>query len=490
MSVKEPLKLMSMRTQLSLLLGLFVGLSMLPSQVLAQTSPAPNPPPSPTTVNSQSTSWLFPVDKLDHALPPWIHLGGEYRLRFEGPLNTGYKNTDDNYLLDRLRVVVGLHPEEWLTFWGEAQDARIFFNHHIPSANPYQDMWTLWQGFARVGNTREGWVDGLAGRQVLTFGDERVIGPSDWLNVGRTFDVARIDLHHPGFAVAIFASSVVPGSNTYLHRSLPGNPFYGVYGSFENIIPRAHFEPYVLWRLAPGNQALPETVSRGHLNEVTAGVHTKGALPADFDYDLEFDGQTGSLGPSSIRAWAGFVSVGKTFPNVTRTVVPRVFLEGNYASGTKDPAGRNWNTFDQLYPSNHDKYGFADQVGRRNLEQFRTGVEENIGSKWKFKQALEGYWLATTHDNFYASSGAIAVAAHPGASPHIGNEFDAVAEYLPNKGINMGFGYAHLFAGQFLKTAGLHQDYGYPYAYVEYNFSKSGFHFPITRNKPTGPTTE
>ena len=171
-----------------------------------------------------------------------------------------------------------------------------------------------------------------------------MIGPSNWLNVGRTFDVARVDLHHPGYEVAIFGSSVVPGSNTFLHRAIPGNNFYGIYGSFKNIIPRATFEPYVLWRLAPGNFGLSETVGRGHLNEVTIGLHVKGTLPADFVYDAEFDGQKGSLGPSSIGAWAGYAGVAKTFPKVA--AAPRVFIEGNYASGTKNPAGRDWNTKD------------------------------------------------------------------------------------------------------------------------------------------------
>jgi len=43
--------------------------------------------------------------------------------------------------------------------------------------------------------------------------------------------------------------------------------------------------------------------------------------------------------------------------------------------------------------------------------QFRLGVEESVTKKWKFKQAFEGFWLATSNDNFYASSGAISVAA-------------------------------------------------------------------------------
>jgi len=54
----------------------------------------------------------------------------------------------------------------------------------------------------------------------------------------------------------------------------------------------------------------------------------------------------------------------------------------------------------------------ADQVGRRNLVQFRTGVEEDP-TKSEAQQQFESYWLATSNDNFYASSGAIAVSAHP-----------------------------------------------------------------------------
>src|SRR6266851_5590451 len=474
-------EMISMRTHSSLLLALFLGISMIADRAHAQTNPNSNPAPSPPAVESDSPSWLFPVAKLDERLPRWLHIGGQYRDRLEGPIGIGYTGTNDFYLLDRFRLIIGIRPKEWLKFYGEVQDSRIFFNHHIANANPFEDSWTLWQGYAQVGSSTSGWVDALAGRQVLLFGDERVIAPSNWLNVGRTFDVARVDIHHPGYEVAVFAASVVPGSNTSLHRAIPGNNFYGIYGSFKNIIPRATFEPYVLWRLAPGNFGLSETVGRGHLDEVTIGLHVKGTLAAGFDYDTEFDGQKGSLGTSSIGAWAGYAGVGKTFPNAA--AAPRVFVEGNYASGTKNPAGRDWNTFDQLYPSNHDKYGFTDQVGRRNLVQFRVGVEENVGKKWKFKQAFEGYWLATSNDNFYASSGAISVPAHPGASPHIGNELDLVDEYQLNKGISFGFGYARLFAGQFLRTATQGHDYSYPYAYVEYNFSKSGFHFPITPNK-------
>jgi hypothetical protein len=429
-----------------------------------------------------SPDWLFPVAKLNQALPRWFHLGGEYRGRLEGPTGIEFTGTNDFYLLDRLRINLRIQPKEWLLFYGEVQDARIFFNHHNPNTNPFENKWTLWQAYSQVGSSEAGWVDVLAGREALRFGDERVIGPSEWLNVGRTFNVARVDLHHPGYKVSVFASSVVPGDNSDLHNAVPGNNLYGVYGSFQNVVPKADFEPYVFWRVAPVSSELPETLNRGHLNEVTIGLHWKGALPATFDYDTEFDGQTGSLGASSIAAWAGYAGLGKTFLKVAAS--PRVFLEGNYASGTKNPNGHDWNTFDQIYPSNHDKLGFADEIGRRNLVQFRTGVEEEPTRKWKLKQQFESFWLATSNDNFYASSGAISVAAHPGAGRHIGNELDLVAEYQVDKGLSFGFGYARMFAGQFLNTTTPGHDYNYPYAYFEYNFSKSGFHSPITPNRP------
>jgi hypothetical protein len=478
---------------ISLVLVLSFSVCMIRQDACAQTDSSPlgtdsepgaGAKSSGTANNSahdESLDWLFPVDKVNQSLPRWLYLGGEFRNRLEGPTGIGYKSTDDFYALDRLRINLTIEPESWLVFRGEVQDAQIFFNHHIPNANPYEDKWTLWQAYAEVGNSDNGWVDALGGREVLVFGDERVIGPSNWSNVGRTFNTARIDVHHPGYKVSIFASSVVPGENADLHNAIPGNNLYGVYASLDNVVPKASFEPYVLWRVAPSNFKLSETVDRGHLNEVTYGLHWKGTLPADFDYDTEFDGQGGSLGTSSIRAWAGYVAAGRTFRRIATR--PRIFLEGNYASGTKNPSGQDWNTFDQIYPSNHDKYGFADLVGRRNLVQFRTGVEEEPTKRWKLKQAFEGYWLATSHDNFYASSGAIAVAAHPGANPHVGNELDLVSEYTLNKGLSFGVGYARLFAGQFLRTTTAGSDYSYPYAYLEYNFSKSGFHLPFAPSR-------
>src|SRR5438067_9893392 len=107
---------------------------------------------------------------------------------------------------------------------------------------------------------------------MLSFGDERIIGPSDWLNQGRTFDVIRADIHHPGFRGSIFASSVVITREGPIDHHLNGNNLYGLYNTLDRLAPRAVVEPYVLWRVAPGNVRLSESGGRGALSEVTAGL--------------------------------------------------------------------------------------------------------------------------------------------------------------------------------------------------------------------------
>jgi hypothetical protein len=439
------------------------------SGALAQPTDSKEPSSGAADDGSKSGNWLFPVERLNHALPRWLRFGGEFRTRFESEDGMAYTTTNDTYLLTRVRFNVTIQPSKWLTLFGETQDSRVFFNQHVPDAFPYQNTWDIRQAYVQIGSGKEGWVDAVVGRQVLAFGDERVIGPSDWTNAARTFDAVRLDVHQNAYKVSLFASSVVIEVDGAMDHHLAGNNLYGVYGSFKNAIPKATLEPYVLWRVAPANAGLPETANRGHLNEVTIGLHVAGTLPAAFDYDIEMDRQTGSLGPNSIRTWAGYWSLGRTFRGVPAS--PRIFVESNYASGTRNPSGHTWSTFDQLYPSNHDKLGFADQFGRKNIQQVRAGVEETIGKKWKLRQAYENFWLATTHDALYANNGAISIPADPAApSRHIGQEVDLIAQYQVHKSITAGFGYGRLFSGRFLKTVSPGKDYGYPFAYLTYGF--------------------
>lgn len=414
-------------------------------------------------------SWLYPITQLDQSLPPWIQFGGQFRDRVESEDGLSYGYTGDTYDLTQLRIGMYLQPSKWLELVAVTQDSRVFFNHHVATASPNQNIWDIREAYIELGSSTEGWFDLIAGREIFSFGDERVIGPSDWLNMGRTFDTVRMDLHPPGVNVSIFAASVINAIDGQIDHHIEGNNLYGIYSSFSRIIPHATLEPYLLWRAAPGNVSLPETEHRGHFSEVTGGARLAGTAWEAVDYDIEMNKQTGSLGHDTIDAWGGHWNAGYAFHDARGK--PRIFSEYNYASGNKNPNGNTWGTHDELYPSSHDKMDFADQFGWRNIEDFRVGVDERISKRWDLTQVFNDLWLASKNDAVYGSSGAITIAADPRAtSKHLGTELDLIAHYKQNQHVTYGFGFAHIFTGAFINQTTPGKDYNYPYAYVTYIF--------------------
>jgi hypothetical protein len=436
----------------------------------AQTHGEAQPVPQPDGSGDSVPAWLIPTADLNRRLPSWLRFDGEYRSRAERFGGISFKSKDDNHDLSRLRVKVTIQPTRWLGFVGEMQDSRVFLNQNVPSTPPYQNTFDIRQAYVQLGSASSGWFDIVGGRQNLTFGDERLIGPSDWLNMGRTFDLVRLDLRHSWFRLSLFASSVIVARDGVIDHHYEGNNLHGAYGSLSRVVPHATLEPYVLWRVAPATLRLNENAGRGALSEVTVGARIEGKAPGLLEYTVEMDRQAGSLGPDSIDSWAGHWNVAKPL-NVR--LQPRPFVDANYASGTKDPAGRTWSTFDQLYPSNHNKLGFADQVGWRNIEQVRAGISETVGRKWKFTETYEDFWLASARDALYSSSGApVAQSATGSAGRRVGQEVDAWAEWNWKEALQLGFGYARFLTGPFLNRTTPGKDYNYPFVYMTYRFTQ------------------
>jgi hypothetical protein len=424
----------------------------------AQTAPQPDDP------------FFRPAAEIDKILPHWIQFSGSDRVRTEDQEDIGYKaNHSDFHVLNELWLGVAVRPESWLTFFGQAQDSRMFLNGVDASAPPYQNTWDVHQAWVQLGDVEKYPVTVRVGRQELAFGDQRLIGPSPWLNAPRVFDAAVATFRITGVRVDAFASSVVNSVDGQMDHHKQGNPFYGAYGTIGKLIPKASIEPYAFWRLAPvGYGAAYADGAKGHLNEGTFGVRIAGKLPAHFDYGTEMARQKGTLGTSNIGAWAGHWVAGRTFETAW---TPRAYLEYNYSSGTSNPHGNTVGTFDQLYPSGHDKYGLDDQVGWRNIKDLRAGVEAKPIRKLKVSATYHDYWLADAHDGLYSTTGAVVAKSLAGtAGTHVGEELDFQGVYKWNSAVLFGAGYGRLFTAEFLNKTTNGKDYGYPYFMTSYVF--------------------
>jgi hypothetical protein len=336
-----------------------------------------------------------------------------------------------------------------------------------PDAPPFEDTFDLRQAFIEFGKVEAPPVVLRVGRQELVFGEQRLIGHLNWTNTSRSFDAARLTLQHSKYKVDLFSASVVNLREGTANNSSGGNGLHGAYGSITKLVPDATIEPYVFWRFARG--AKTETGLPGKTDRKVYGVRWVGKLPANFDYGIEAVGQTGSVGTDSITATASHWVLGYTITKLKKK--PRLVAEYNYASGDKTPGDGVQGTFDQLYPTGHDKLGLADQVGWKNIHDLRAGVEYKPTSKLTVSGFYHSWWLASTRDALYNAGGAaIAKVASGAAGRHVGQEASAQMTYVLNSTTSIGAGYANIFPGTFLKNATPGKQYRAPYIMLTYAF--------------------
>jgi hypothetical protein len=394
---------------------------------------------------------FVPSDELNDRLPDWLHFSGEFRTRAEAVTGIGFRDgNDDDYLLSRLRIDMTVQAADWLKLQFQGQDARAFWNHRVPAAPPMEQTMNLRIAYLELGDSEKKTLGLRVGRQEILLGDQRLVGNSNWLNVPRVFDAVRLTIRHNGYRFDAFASNAVQPVNGKFDRPFrqKADNFYGIYGGLEKMVPHAVVEPYVLWRVT--RNLLTEFSRPGNRDFKTVGVRWGGTLPSNFDYQSEMAVQRGGLGTDRMAAWAGHWLLGYSLATPHKT---RLFAEYNFASGDRNPRDGVEGTFDQLYPTGHDRYGLADQVGWRNIEDARVGPELHPRKALLVAASYHPYWLASATDALYGANGMpIARRADGSAGRRVGQEGDVSVLYNLNRQIQCGAGFAHLFSGTFLRV--------------------------------------
>jgi len=427
----------------------------------AQTSAVTAEPERPTPVKRPPA-----VNRVNERLPSWLRVRGEFRERLEGFDGAGFNGTrEDLYWLSRFRFNAAVTPSKTLSFQMQVQDARVAKKTVGPTGAPFRAPFDLRMAFADIG-AATGPVTVRLGRQELVYGEQRLVGHVSWLNAARTFDGAKITIRSRALQVEAFATSVVRILDGEFDRSGHGNRFAGVYATVPAVVPLGSLEPYVFWRRDTG---LPTEVGApGDLAQTTVGARLAGRLPARLEYGVELALQRGSLGSDEVEAWAGHWRLARSLPG--RAGV-RLTSEYNYASGDEDPADGVRGTFDVLYPTPHDKYGLADQVGWKNVHHVRGGVEVVPVRGWPVMTNYHSWWLAEERDGIYTAGGApLARVIAGAASSHVGQEIDVQVSRALTPHLQLAAGYAHIFTGDFLKEATPGASYSHPYVMATYVF--------------------
>jgi hypothetical protein len=399
------------------------------------------------------------------------------RLRFEYrdnnfDFNDGLDSlTDDSWLLQRARLGVKIAATDLLTFYAQGQSSFELDSDrpNVPGAlgSEGDDAIDLRQAYIQIG-TKD--FNLTIGRQLLSFGDERLVGGFDWNNIGRTFDAVKLHYGTGSWSLDAFVSSVVVPDKDDFNFSdlLDGNDtgrdqiFSGLYFS-TNAIPVQVTDLYGFH--------LHESHATGDSDFATLGVRVK-ADPSKLgglDYESEMAFQFGEVKGRDLTAFAGHWGIGYVW--LQSAWKPRLFAEYNYATGDSDPADGDVGTFQNLFPTNHKFYGYMDVFSWQNLHHPAVSFSVTPSKTVKLQLDYHGFWIADTSDSWYRANGVTAVRpAKAGADSFAGTELDFTVTWKAAKQLSFLAGYSHFFAGDYLKATGASDDADFAYVQMTIDF--------------------
>lgn len=420
----------------------------------------------PFSLYSQTSTVTNPLSFADGR----VIVGIEDQTRFEYRENNfDFNNslraaTDDAWLLNRARISLQLQPMSWLTFYAQGQDAREIGSERadLPGLlgaegdNPFD----LRQAYVEIGDGKSFPLTLKVGRQVLLYGDQRLIGPLEWSNISRTFDAIKMRYNgSDGLWVDAFVSSVVVIDRFGMDDSDKDSIFSGLYAH----IPTLGIQDTELYALY-----FDDTNRNDHF--LTLGTHWKSTPEklGPWDYETEFVVQTGTAGGSDLRAFASYVEAGYTFQQAWK---PRIGLEYSYGSGDGNATDGKQGAFQNLFPTNHPHYGFMDAFSWSNIHDVAMHLSAKPTSKLTTSLDLHFFWLDDTADTWRrANASAVVRPANDAASNYAGSELDLLATYAAHANFNITFGYSHFFAGKNLNATGASSDADFVYVMTGIKF--------------------
>jgi len=387
------------------------------------------------------------LERLSDDWPKWLKVGVLHRGRIEtNRAPTVAAGDYDRYYLNRLRLSASTQVGSFLQMSMQVQDAQVLGYAVTPAPKSVANALDLRTAWVEIGRKGTRGATASIGRQELTFGDGRLLASPDWGNVSRTYDLVRVAGFMPGLKVDGFYGAPVDVNPSGFHTAKQGERFYGAYATLDKV---PHLTLVDAYAISKDNAIVTgETGSQGDGRIVTSGFLVTGKIGKRISWDAENGLQRGHQAADVISAWATHEAIGYLLS--TTPTMPRVTFEYDFASGDASATDNVRGTFDQLYASNHAKYGLADQVGWRNLRAVIVRFDVSPSKKFTVNAALSHFSLATTNDAWYGSSGSKVVLNRKATSRDLGWETDGFVSYAVSKELTLGAGLGVLFAGDFI----------------------------------------
>ncbi len=376
-----------------------------------------------------------------------LQVSFEFRQRLEDRTGQVF-GRDRDLMADYFRFRFGMtaRPLPWIKLSGLAQDTRVL-GYGLAAPGNVVDQLDLQEGYIELFSAKQTGPGLTVGRQMINYGDTRLIGSPQWAYTARTWDTARLYHVTKRVRLELLMVSPVQTRNGEFNRPVLGDRIWGTYNTVKDIGVKNTVDFYILRH----DQNRPA----GFTGVGSLGINVFGSrwaipLPRNFRFTVEGVLQNGHVGPLDHRA-AGFAGqAGYKTTIAGRTV--DFATEYKFASGTNPSSGHS-GTFDQLYPAAHDKLGHVDLIGWKNIHNIRSLNTLTVRKGWNVVLMYNSSWLANTRDALYNAQGRVIVRSADGsAGRYVGQEVDLYTTYQV-LGFTLGGGVGQFIPGEFVRRA-------------------------------------
>jgi len=382
----------------------------------------------------------------------WLGTGLELRLRHEGYRNDGWSpasGADHDYVWWRALPYVALNAPEARLFTqlllaGEAGDEAGTSAHD-------EDRADLLQAFAELGAPRT--LELRAGRQLLSFGSERLIGPRHGPNVPQAFDAARLARVRGRWRLdALYGRPVEPRTGTFDDRSDDERALWLLYATRAPSVG----EPLGLDLYAIGlhdGEAAYEA-GAGAERRTTLGARLFGATRG-WDWNFELFAQLGSFAGDEIRAWSLASDTGRALE--LAGLPARLGLRADVISGDDEAGDGELGTFNPLFPKGK-YFGESGLLGPYNLIDLHPSLALELQRGWALELGAVLFWRESAGDGLYDSGGNLVRASGASSERFAGTQLDATLAWQVDRHLDLALSGSFFASGTFLEDTGPSED--------------------------------
>jgi len=365
------------------------------------------------------SNWYNPLDPLGQDDLDWVRMRN--RIRFDVGVN------------DHIDAIIELQD---IRYWGQS-GATV-------AVNTFNTGVDLKRGEVIFKHLFESPFEIEAGRYVMAYGDQRLIGHLEWLDQGRSYDGLRLRWNEKTWYADLFGVKVreVPIGNNDLN-------FAGIYAGSRDADSVINGEGYFLLYNDQLETAGETGTGRSDVYTIGGRIFGKADI---IEYSLEAAYQGGKWNGDTLKAYAWAAKVNLNLQDAP--LKPNFLIEVDNASGDDDTTDGDQGTFRTLFPTNHIHYGYADLLAWMNMWDIRLGFGLWLTEGFRFSFDYHHMRLMQAQGGWYGAGGGLIRTGTTGDSRYLGDEIDFELKWQPWKPLNLLLGWAHFFEGPFVRDTG------------------------------------